>query len=63
MTTTSQRVTNQRVMDLINDPICLLLMESDGISRREVLTLMRHVKPLVGCSAALPTENPERLAA
>ncbi len=33
--------------DLIHDPICLILMERDGVQPCAVYRLMKSVKPLV----------------
>jgi len=35
------------LIDLINDPICTILMKRDGVKRSDVLTLMRSTKPLI----------------
>jgi hypothetical protein len=40
-------VSYHRLLELINDPICLTLMERDGVTPRDVVNLMRSVKPVV----------------
>jgi len=35
------------ILDLINDPICVALMNRDGVKRHDVLALMRATRPLV----------------
>ena len=36
------------IIELLNDPICLLLMKRDGVCSHDVLELMQTVRPLVG---------------
>ena len=35
------------IIDLIDDPICVALMACDGVNARDVMTLMKSVRPLV----------------
>ncbi len=35
------------LLDLIDDPVCSLLMKRDGVTRNEILSLMLTVKPVV----------------
>ncbi len=37
-----------RLLELINDPVCVILMERDGVKPRDIVNLMRSIKPLVG---------------
>lgn len=37
---------NERVLMLLDDPICIILMESDRTSKDDVLTLIESVNPL-----------------
>ena len=45
-----------RLIDLIDDPICHLLMRSDGVKARDVLKLMRSVRPRLA-EGDLPRSN------
>ena len=36
------------IIELLNDPICVLLMKRDGVCRHDVLEMMRIVRPLIG---------------
>lgn len=36
----------ERLLDLLDDPTCQLLMKSDHISRDDELSLMKSIKPL-----------------
>lgn len=35
------------IVDLLNDPTCIAMMVRDGVRARDVLNLMKSVKPLV----------------
>ena len=35
------------IVDLLLDPTCMTLMGRDGVKARDVLNLMRSIKPLV----------------
>ena len=41
-------VINKELYDLINDPICQLLMSADGVRTTELLYIMHTVIPLIG---------------
>jgi len=36
------------VVDLVNDPICRLMMTRDGVAPTDVFNMMRTVRPIVG---------------
>ncbi len=38
---------SDRLVDLINDPICIMLMKKDGVCHNELIKLMRSIRPLV----------------
>ena len=33
-----------RLLELINDPVCVILMERDGVKPRDIVNLMRSIK-------------------
>ena len=37
----------ERVLDLIDDPICEILMKRDGVNPSDVLRMMMTIKPVV----------------
>ncbi|MEI8396074.1 MAG: hypothetical protein WCF85_15155 [Rhodospirillaceae bacterium] len=50
---------HRRLGELINDPICRLMMARDGVEPHDVLKLFKSVKPLVRKTANihLPLSN------
>ncbi len=38
---------HNRLVDLIHDPICLILMKRDGVDPHAVYRLMTSVKPVI----------------
>ena len=36
-----------QIIDLLADPICLMLMERDGVHMLDVLALMKEIRPLI----------------
>jgi hypothetical protein len=52
-----------RLLELINDPICLTLMERDGVKPRDVVNLMRSIKPVVARGSVAPLTCRRSLAA
>ncbi len=45
---------NRRLKDLIDDPICSLLMRSDGVNPQDVIRLMMAVKPMIAVERSSP---------
>ena len=41
----------ERVLDLIDDPICEILMKRDGVNRTDFLQMMMTIKPVVAHTA------------
>jgi len=37
----------QQVADLLNDPVCRLVMRRDGVKPLDVMRLMRTVRPVI----------------
>jgi hypothetical protein len=46
---------DHRLLELINDPICRTLMERDGVEPRDVVNLMRSIKPMVSRNSGAQT--------
>jgi hypothetical protein len=51
------------LFDLIQDPICQLLMERDGVKALDVLRLMRSIRPVIGRGQTKPRRSARSLAA
>jgi len=41
----------ERVIDLIDDPICAILMRRDGVNPTDLLQMMMAIKPVVAHQA------------